>query len=383
MELIGSKKRVAFLFAAMALILFAGMPHSQTTTSPSTAGCGLLPSSIQLQIQTNEPWYCPINQQLYGQWANDLPIAFIAVLISFLVAAVIFMVGVAFGSDRIRNFGIGEFYEAVATAIIVGAFLYICAVIFGILPAFAVGTINPYATSLNLISTTISAAQNMYGSIFNAYMSVSFSISQSITPNLGGPVSALAKTLVSSLPQIIINIYSIPATIFFLDPAQAIAAFISDGISILYAEYYLMIFFAIAAIPAFLIPGVILRSLFPTRAVGGILIAFAIGFYLVMPTLFAVAFYFTVPSVLASMQAATFQVTRFSTNPAAASQALTAQSPLALQLNNVRSSLDGFWLLILFYPALIIAMTYTVIQEISRFLGGGVAGRAGSLRRFI
>jgi hypothetical protein len=142
-----------------------------------------------------------------------------------------------------------------------------------------------------------------------------------------------------------------------------------------------MIFFATAAIPAFLIPGVILRAIFPTRALGGVMIALAIGFYLVMPTLFAVAFYFTAPSAMLSIQAATAQITRFGASPAA--QAISPQSPLVVQLNNVNASLSGFWLLILFYPSLIIAMTYTVIQELSRLIGGATVTTSGRIRRFI
>ncbi len=368
---------------AVALAMLAGIVHSQTTG----ANCGLLPSTMQTQLQTSEPWYCPINQQIYSQWSSYMPLALLAVLISFMIAAVIFMAGVAFGSDRIRNFGMGELYEAAATAIIIGAFLYICAVMFGLLPSFAVGPINPYSTAFNLITSTINSAQNMYASVFNVYMSLSYAVSPTLVPTIGGPLAGIAgatgKALIESLPQVLVNVYSIPITIYFLDPAIAIANFLSDGIAVLYAEYYLLIFFATAAIPAFLIPGVILRALFPTRAVGGILIAFAIGFYLVMPTLFAVAFYFTAPSVMLSMQVASAQITRFSTGPP--SQAISPQSPLVVQLANVQSSLSGLWLLILFYPSLIIAMTYTVIQELSRFIGGAtaVASRAGSIRRFI
>ena len=35
------------------------------------------------------------------------------------------MVGAATKNDRIRNFGVGELYEAIASAIIVGIFLYV------------------------------------------------------------------------------------------------------------------------------------------------------------------------------------------------------------------------------------------------------------------
>jgi hypothetical protein len=370
------------LIALSLLLLLVAMPRAQ---SGAPSACGLVPSQLQTQIQTLEPWYCPINNQIESQWVTvGLPLATIAVLISFVIAALIFMVGVAFNSERIRNFGMGEFYEAIATALIVGAFLYLCAIMFGIVPGIFVGTINPYATAFNLITSTISTSQQMYSAIFYEYMSLSYTTSWTITPKLGGAIGgvlgALAKNLISALPQLIINVYKIPVTIFYLDPALAIAKFISDGISILYAEYYLMVFFATASIPAFLVPGVVLRSIFPTRPIGGMLIALAFGFYLIMPTLFAVAFYFTTPTVQRDMSIATFQLTRFGNGPA--SQAISPLSPLVLQLNNVKSSLDGFWLLILFYPSLIIAITYTAVEQLASFIGSATA-RTGSLRKFI
>src|SRR5271169_5458262 len=77
---------------------------------PVAQNCGLLPSSLSKQISINEPWYCPINQQIYAQWANYLPAAFAVVFVSFMIAGIIFMVGVAFNNNKIRSFGIGEFY---------------------------------------------------------------------------------------------------------------------------------------------------------------------------------------------------------------------------------------------------------------------------------
>lgn len=346
----------------------------------SSPDCGLLPQPVSNVISTSEPWYCPINQQIYSEWVSYLPAAAIVIFISFAIAGIIFMIGVAFNSNKIRNFGIGEFYEAIATLIIVMAFLYICAVVFGILPGVLVGGINPYATAFNLMSKTINTAQNMYSAMFNIYLSLSSAVSPRITLEIAGSTSGIAKSLLNFIgfaPQLFVNLYTIPVTIFFLDPSIAIANLLADGIAALYAEYYLLTFFSIAAIPAFLIPGVFFRSIFPTRALGGILIAMAFGFYLVMPALFSVAYYFTAPTVQRDMGLATLQMLRLSYSPQSAT---SATSPLVLQLDNVKSSLNGFWLLIFFYPSLIIAITYATIQELANFIGRAsqVSGRVRS-----
>ena len=122
-------------------------------TGPLAAAqsCGLLSGQIANTITSNEPWYCPISNQVTNQWESWLPVMLVVTLISFFLAAIIFMAGVALGSAKIRNYGAAEFYEAIATAIIVVAFVYICAVLFGLGPGALSPEINPYATAFNLM----------------------------------------------------------------------------------------------------------------------------------------------------------------------------------------------------------------------------------------
>ncbi len=359
-----------WIAVAVALLSIAGVAHS---ASP----CGLVSPQIQSTIASSAPWYCPINQEIYAQWAYYEPAAIIAVLIAFSIAGLIYMVGIAANSNRIRNFGVGEFYEAIASAMIVVLFMFLCAVLFGLIPLSYVGSINPYATSFRLISSTISSAQQMYASIFRVYLSASFITSANVEIRLGGAVGAVAQTAAATIPNFAINSLSIPITLFFMDPAAAIAGILTDGITALYAEYYLLVFFSFAAIPVFLIPGTILRAIFPTRAFGGILIGLAFGFYLVMPLLFSVAFYFTAPSLLASMSTANLQF-----NGISSQSAVSPANPFVQQLSSVKSSLNGFWLLIFFYPSLIISITYAVVRQISEFAGRAVSMGA-RMRSFI
>lgn len=375
-------QKLLFIVIILAALL-AVVPSAQTGTG-STTGCGLLSSGLSSQITTQAPWYCPINQQIYNQWASALPAAMVVVFISFMIAALIFLVGTAFNNSKIRNYGIGEFYEALATAIIIVLFLYVCAVMFGLIPSILVGTINPYATAFNLMSSTIGTAQGMYSAIFKVYLGLSFAISPSIQLTIGGFSSTSAKnilTFVGFLPQALVNFLTIPVTIYFLDPAAAISAFLVDGMLALYAEYYLLVFFSVAAIPAFIIPGVIFRALPPTRALGGILIAFGFGFYLIAPSLFAVAYYFTAPTVMRDMSTSTFQIQNLGAS-ASPQNAASPNSALSVDLQSVRSSLSGFWLMIFFYPGLIAAITYSAILEIANFIGRA-AQISGKIRNFI
>ena len=368
------KRAIAMLFV---LLLFAALAKHAYASSPQ---CGLLPGGLAEQISNEEPWYCPINQQLYAQWSNDLPLAGIALLLAFAIATLITMVGMALKSDRIRNFGIGELYEAVASAIIVGMFLYVSAVMFGIIPALVVGNINPFPTALNLMTTTIQQAETLYSSYFSHYMTYKFLYSIMPYIRVAGPSFKFAAGSAMLTPA-----YAVPLEVLYITPLLTLGWILSDGAMAMWAEYYILVFFSVAAIPAFLVPGIILRSIFPTRALGGMLVALAIGFYMVMPTLFAVAYYFTAPGISQQLQTATAQSTRFATSSSDLS-GITPTSPTVLQLQsalqNTESAMSSFWLLILFYPSLIASLTYAFVTQVAQFIGGA-AKTGGRLRGFI
>lgn len=343
---------------------------SSSAASSSGSSCSSIPAGLSSVIGS---WYCPINAQIEAQWSTEWPIAAAAVLLAFSIASLIIMVGIAFKNERIRNFGVAEMYEAIASAIMVGIFLYVCAVAFGVFPGVLVGAINPYATALNLITGTIDTAESLLTSMFNVYYFMRWFLTQSIS----------IYTPVVTIPvQILLNAYGLYANLYYLDPARAISFFLTDGILALWAEYYLITFFSVAAIPVFIVPGVIFRTFLPTRSLGGVLMAIGISFYLVMPSLFSIAYYLTTPAVQTSMETAAVQITRYGTGASAISNAESATSPLALQLNDIQSNMASFWLLVLFYPTLIMGIVYATIAQLSNFLGA-TYGNAGKLRSFV
>jgi hypothetical protein len=375
------------IVAAAALIVLLSAPYASAKIasgplpgpSPATSsatGCGLLTPSIAQNINASAPWYCPINTQVYNAWKGDLPIAIIVVLIAMLIAASIFAVGTGLKNDRLRNFGIGEMYEAVASMIIVGIFLYVSAVMFGLLPSMIIGPINPYATSLYLITNTIGSAESVYTAMYDTYY-FWFYIS-SIDVNVVVPALPISGAIIGPVAKAV----QLPLDILVVEPIATISSFVNDGILALYAEYYLIVFFAVAAIPAFLIPGIVLRMLIPTRALGGMMIALAMGFYLIMPTLFSVAYYFTAPSVTSALYGASAQLQRFAASPSNFQTTISASSPEVTAIQEVQSSMSSFWLLILFYPSLIVAVTYAFVVQIADLIGGA-SRMGGRMRGFI
>ncbi|MDE1868393.1 MAG: hypothetical protein KGH60_00270 [Candidatus Micrarchaeota archaeon] len=385
------KKMLLFALVVASLAVMLNVAHAQGGTGQAagqqiqsqTSGCGLLPQDIAAEISTSQPWYCPINQQIYTEWKGYIPIASIAVMLGFMIGSVIFMFGLGFKNDKIRNFGIGEIYEAMASGIVVGAFLYISAVMFGILPGSLVGAINPYATAFYQIQQTIQGAQATFTSLYNIYVPLQFltSITQSveIVGSYALPVNTASQAL-----GYITQLGKIPITIFFIDPINAIGSFLADGIALLYSEYYILAFLASSAIPTFLAPGVVFRAIAPTRALGGMMISIGLAFFIVTPSLFAIVYYFTGPTLQQQLNLAAANAGKFSTSTINAQLgSLGPTNPLVLRLSQVQQAMSSFWLQILFYPSLIIAMTYAFINQASQFLGGAVKPMAGRLRSFV
>jgi hypothetical protein len=359
--------KAAALFAA--LLLAAALP-----SAPHAATCTSYPSSLASQLN-GIPWYCPINQQITAEWAQALPFVFMAVLLSFAVSALIIMIGIAARSDMVRNFGIGELYEATASAIIVLLFVYICATIFGLIPGELVGPINPYATSLGLIGNTITSSENLYTSLYGVYMTAAYSAS--INFYVEYPDSSFFSTFAA-----FINAAKQEGLeITYIEPVQVMAGVLSNAILVLWSEYYLIVFFSVAAIPVFLIPGVLFRMFLPTRPFGGMLMALGIGFYLIMPTLFAVAFYFTTPGLLSTFGSASAKIAALGGGGGAISNTQPG-GPIQYQLQTVEPAMSSFWLMILFFPGLIIALTYSFVTQLANFIGG-VSYTGSRLRSFI
>ena len=147
-------RNASIYLAVFFFIMLIGMASAQSTTS-SVCNSGSV-------IQTSAPWYCSqINVQAQSVWVQWAPLAMIVATLAFMLAVLIFMAGIATKNQRIRNFGVGEMYEAIASMLIAAGFLFITAVLFGLIPSIVTGPINPYNTSLSYILTTINTTSSL------------------------------------------------------------------------------------------------------------------------------------------------------------------------------------------------------------------------------
>ncbi|MGC9142291.1 MAG: hypothetical protein ACP5HF_00100 [Candidatus Micrarchaeia archaeon] len=338
------------------------------TVPPSTVTLSYCPN--QYSINAIAPWYCSqIDQAAYKTFAEWEPILLLAVLFSFMIAALIFIIGVAARNKKIVNYGIGEFYEAGASLIFVVFFMLIAALIFGILPGLYIG-VDPYNTSLTYIYNTINATQELLKALYNPAMVAYFYTSI----NINVETLATATTIIN---------YLAPALeVLFIVPATALSTLLVEGLMVLYAEFYLIMFAMYASIPILLIPGVFLRSILPTRGVGGLLIGAAIGFYFILPTLFSIAFFFTSKGTMQAFVAATAQLNSIAQGSDAITNGAVPNGPNSIpqEINVIKSAMGSFWISVIFYPALILALTYFSITTIADLLGG-MAMSTGALAR--
>ncbi len=317
-------------------------------------------------------WYCgQINQALVNNWMVWGPIVMIVIFLAFCLSGIIFMVGIVLRNEKVRNFAVGELYEAMATTLIAGFFLFDAAVLFGIIPQAFTGPVNPYITSLGYIAATLSPTQTTLTNLYNIMILAEFQSSISITIGGLGFTTNLAGQVLSTAASLFL--------VYFVLPARILAYIFVDGLLALYTQFYLILFFMYIAIPVFLIPGVVFRAFFPLRNLGGLMIAVAMAFYLILPLLFSVAYFFVNTGVVAQLSsyAQDLGVNGCSTQTGS----LVCQTntfinggsptaPLVQDITGLESAMGGFWLSIAFYPALIAAITYQFIKIIADFIGG-------------
>lgn len=343
-----------FVFVLCAIIM--------STLGAQLNGCQQGATSINGIVNIISPWYCSeLNPQITQVWQSWLPIMLIAITVSFSIATMLFLFGVVLKNDRLRTFGIGELYEAFATTIIVGLFLFIAAVMFGLLPAITAGPIDPYDAALSYIATTINVTASTSNNLFNVVAASAYYASIGFQTDAG---AGEIKT-----PPIL-SVFSFAIYYYFFWPAWSVVVFLVEALMSLYTQYYLILFTMYSSIPIFLIPGILFRTFIPTRHLGGVMIGMAIGFYFIMPTLFAVAYYYTSNSITTQLALANSAVARYGNNAQFIQNAATPQAPLALAVSQMSSSFSAYWMSILFFPALIIAVTYSVIMQVAELLGG-------------
>ncbi|HIH22943.1 TPA: hypothetical protein HA238_04400 [Candidatus Micrarchaeota archaeon] len=203
-----------------------------------------------------------------------MQVAVIVVTISIIIAGIALGIGKALGYRRIEQFGIDELFQSVLNAAIVGSAVVVVESIKATTSSLLAVTCQEGADALGELSCIFGKTADSSFLLFQEMLKMSNILgyyqnlvldfgSFSIQPlaNLGGPLAIIASQLLTLQFVLILLNLNIQLLSFF-------------------AQNGLAMFFPI---------GLVLRSFFATRRIGGFLIAFAIGFYAFYP-LFILAF---------------------------------------------------------------------------------------------
>lgn len=297
----------------------------------------------------------------------------LAITISVLIAGIALGAGVAMQSRKLRRFGMEELSQSILNAAILGSLAAIVIVI----DSLAASVAHP-ASECGLPGA-LGAAQCNFQLLQSELFSIASGSSQaayiagflsSITLDLG----SLELSQFSGLSQSVVALGEISAHSYSLSSAA-------------WANVLLLSFASDAAMAAFLPLGLLLRSFFITRRIGGAIMALAISAYVFYPLSTLVGFSPALWSSLSGANAAMADFSsRYSSIPATDLSTPNSLSSLvsdlskgdvagdisALQRASSQALAAGAAGSII-YPLIALLVSAIAFLELSRFLGGELA----------
>lgn len=195
-------------------------------------------------------------------------IAIIIVTASIVLAGILFGVGRAFGYKNIEYFGIEELLQSLINAAIIGSF----AAVTGVVASVSSSIVTPGCSSGNVIEQLICMLGIVNTNLFTLFQSLIQMLNilgyyQGLSLNFGA-FSVVPFGNLSSVSGVLsAQLLSLNLIMILVGLNIQIAVFIEQN-----------------ALSLLLPVGLVLRSLFATRKVGGFLIALAVGLYIFYPT---------------------------------------------------------------------------------------------------
>lgn len=315
-----------------------------------------------------EPWNtAPVD--VTGNWNIWQPVAMIAISVAFAIVSIAYMLGVFFSLDGLKKWAKAEFYQALASTVLVVFLLLMMDIMLNQGVQTMIGGMNPYRKAYSYIDEVLASLHAIYRNVYLVNFPLEFLTTFSFYFNAAGldfaPFELILSPLVEQL-HFQAHVVAI-ATITAASQKALIHLFYNTGFSLF--------------IPA----GVLLR-IFPwTRGAGGLLIALGIGLAIVYPIMFTyVALMSENPSEVqnkASQLGNSIGGFNFSdygacaTDFEAATDVATHRA-LSPELRNASAWIlgwvSGVWLKIFFYPMFVLIVTFTFIRTIAPLLGADI-----------
>jgi hypothetical protein len=341
---------------------------------------------------------------LLGFGMYSIAVALIAIMLS--IAGMVLGIGYAVNDRKLKEFGISEIYQCAINGVIVGSLIV----------AFSSGgivtmLINNSVTNASLGATCDSSLSGNYAICFaynylvglNPVTINGASYPTLIDASLGllGPVSLLytGLSILSSIKLSlgIISIGFASALNPILTALNYVIEALTASVIAIEVQGILLRFIAAVAVPVLLPAGIVLRTFYLTRKLGGALMAIAIGLFAVLPMSYVLNAELTSTYVgaLDNSTVSSFVLGATQTSSGVISDAaglggnLANQTPslssyftgsinaLVQGFDNFIEKLAGFIALLIievfFLPAFSIILTVISIREIAKALGSEIS----------
>jgi hypothetical protein len=240
----------------------------------------------------------------YGSTYNWFGLACIAILMSAFFVSIGYMLGTLFNNPTIINWAKGELLQVFASALIVGGLFWLVAMVnaFSMDIVASIGLTCPtnvvdldladqYAASTIIggpchIMTAQQYLEIMYENLFD------MSRDLLVTGSLISAMSNFSITL-EWLPPPWLTVTFVPFASLNVIFETLMMCFdmITKTMMLLKFQIYFLNYVWMALFPMLLVLGVILRTFWFSRRLGGLLIAIAIGIYLIFPLGYTLSYY--------------------------------------------------------------------------------------------
>jgi hypothetical protein len=217
-------------------------------------------------------------------WSSWVYVALLAVIISALIVSLAYMTGSFFGNQMLLAWAKNELFQVMASAFIIGTLI---------------GTLTFVQAGLaSEIARTGTACAG-----FNCHIRLADNYLETVYNDTGVMAESVIRvnTLVSLIRsiRIIPELFEAPYFGITVQPFSGLGILaetlkttldtIMKIMMLLKLQQILLSYIEFALFPILLVMGIVLRTFFFTRKLGGLLIAIAIGLYLVYPMFFVIA----------------------------------------------------------------------------------------------
>ncbi len=209
--------------------------------------------------------------------------------IMIIIGGIVYALGYAMGDKKLRQMGQDELYQVVINGLIIGAFIVLFApggIISVLITSLTAGvsgttcttyTANPaICFAINYLSglSPVTVNGNVYPSLLDSNIALL-------------SATTVLSVAIGTLSSISVNLWVVSFGLQGLStisgPLKGIVDFLSLSTVFIVAQAMLLSFIYYVALPILLPLGIVLRTFYFTRKLGGAIIAIAIGGFLILP----------------------------------------------------------------------------------------------------